>query len=363
MVQKELCESLRILYILRRVRISTPLSYLLAFSGIGQWFTEVGRHHWIIVARKYILFCLACLGIWVNETYKAYGIDVLVKKFTIREPEEATMEFIKLIIASRVILLQALGPTTTLISIIVITTCEAPLFVFSPKLQKVIPPLLHLRPREVAVDRERMELLGRRNATREELSHIYAEEWVVMTRSISILLTESRLIVFLFNLVSLALTVMILKDIAISNGTLALMLLGMLPYYVGFALTPILYVGKRLNLRDSDFRVALLGWLPPGWLSNRRVSQQVCPIVLGQGEMKRLPYPEQSESVEVEEERHIEAVIDEEQDHYFASESWSVVELYRDRDRDRDSFSDGFRDRDSDSGFSSVCLSEEEDSD
>ena len=263
MVQKELCEALQIVYTLRRMRVSTPLSYLLAFSGIGHLFTVVGRHHWLIVMRKYSIFSFACLGIWLNETYKAYDIEDLVKKFTIREPEEATMEFLMLAIASRVILLQALGTTTTLISIIIIAICEAPLFVLSPKLLKKIPPLLYFNSRKVAIDREKAELRGREvegSGLRLD-DGIPVEEWVIKTRALSIFLTESRLIVFLYNLVPLSLTIMVLKGFTISTDTLALLLMAMLPYYVGSTLIPILYIGKRLNLTDEDFRVVFLSWL------------------------------------------------------------------------------------------------------
>eukprot|EP01035_Chromulina_nebulosa_P021606 gene21606-27966_t len=290
MVQKELCNTFRILYVMRRIRISTPLSYLLAFSGIGQWFTEVGRNHWAIVMRKYIIFCLACLGIWSDETSKAYDIEDLVKKFTMRDPTEATMEFLMLTIASRVILLQALGTTTTLISIIVITTCEAPLFVFSPTLLKKIPPLLYFDSRNVAIDRERAELRGREVGEAELNNDIPVEEWVIKIRSLSIFLTESRLILFLYKLVSLFLTIMILKGYTISTGTLTLVLIAMLPYYVGSTLIPILYIGKRLNLMDEDFRVVFLSWLsrPYGycrsaavcmWPSNHPPSYAVHPLI------------------------------------------------------------------------------------
>ena len=54
---------------------------------------------------------------------------------------------------------------------------------------------------------------------------------------------------------------MILEGFDISAGTLALLLIGMLPYYVGFTLIPIVYVGKRLNLKDDDFQAMFLGWL------------------------------------------------------------------------------------------------------
>jgi hypothetical protein len=36
----------------------------------------------------------------------------------------------------------------------------------------------------------------------------------------------------------------------------------MLPYYVGLTLLPILYIGKRLDLRDEDFKQVFLWWVP-----------------------------------------------------------------------------------------------------
>ena len=260
-VQEELCKGIRVVYSLQLV--STQLSYVLAFSGIGHLLVPVGRQHWLIVLRKYALFFGACLGIWLDETYEAFEVEQLVRDFTIGDPEEVTVQFLPLIIVSRVILLQALGQTTTLISIIVINVCVSPLFVFSPKLRERIPPLLHLNPREVSLKRERMELLGRRNqADPQQQQQVSVEEWVLVTRSLAIFLTESRLIVFLYNLVALSLTLMILKGIVISNRTIALLLIGMLPYYVGLTLLPILYIGKRLDLRDEDFRQVFLGWVP-----------------------------------------------------------------------------------------------------
>jgi hypothetical protein len=83
---------------------------------------------------------------------------------------------------------------------------------------------------------------------------------VITVRSLSILLTESRLIVFLFNLVSLSLTVLVLQGYTISTDIVALLLVAMLPYYVGSTLIPILYIGKRLNLTDEDFRIVFLSW-------------------------------------------------------------------------------------------------------
>ena len=105
----------------------------------------------------------------------------------------------------------------------------------------------------------------------------------------SIVLTESRLIVFLYNLVSLSLTIMILKEIEISTSIQVLLLTAMLPYYVGITLIPILFIGKRLHLTDEDFRIVFVSWLSTPYeygkemaarlLDGRRRSQRVQPII------------------------------------------------------------------------------------
>ena len=250
-VQEELRSTIRIVYSLRPM--ATPASYLLAFSGVGHVFTAAGRSYLTIVRWKYFLFVCVCVGIWTDEIYQAYRIEAEVRQFTIRDQDDATIEFLMLAIASRVILLQALGPTATLISIVVVSTCDAPLLVFSSQLRALIPPLLHLHPRE------RAEL--RRHCHSEE--NIRLEEWAVATHSLSILLTESRLVVFLYNLVSLTLTLtlLILMGIELSTEIAVLLLTAMLPYYVGSTFTPILYIGKRLNLKDEDFCAVFPCWM------------------------------------------------------------------------------------------------------
>jgi hypothetical protein len=115
----------------------------------------------------------------------------------------------------------------------------------------------------------------------------------------------------------------------------------MLPYYVGFALTPILYVGKRLNLKDEDFQVAFLGWLPSrshyGWC---RRSPQVHSLV---------PADDLSSYSAV----HIEVVIDVDGDGSPAPVAFEEPTATRSaNERDSDS--------DSGSGFSSVFVSEED---
>ncbi len=258
-VQAELQATIRIVYTLRP--IAAPLSYILAFLGIGHALTIVGRSNWLVVIRKYIIFLCACAGLWTDNSYEAYDIPDLVREFTIQNPDEASMELVKLTIASRVILLQALGTVPTLISIIVVNLCEAPLFVFSPKLRKNIPPLLHFNSRAVALDREKAEQRRGRGDRILADEDFRVDEWVIILRSLSIFLLESRAIVFLYNLVALFLTIMVFMGLDISSKVLALLLLAVLPYYIGCTLISILYSGKRLNLTDEDFRVVFSSWL------------------------------------------------------------------------------------------------------
>ena len=264
MVQKELLRNMNNVYVLRKlwIPVSIPLSFIIAFSGVGHLLTAVGRKYWGIAAWKYFLFMCACLGFWTDEIYEAYEIEELVREFTILDPDEATVLFIPLTIASRAILLQALGHTSLLISIIVINMCGSPLFVFSPRMEKIVPPLMHFNPREVAIRRERIELLGRRHHHVDSVDNtgVRVEEWVLLLRSLSIFLTESRLLVFFYNFVSLFLTIIILKDINISLDHLTLLVSGLVPYFVGSVLIAIVYIGKRLNLTDNDFKVVFITW-------------------------------------------------------------------------------------------------------
>ena len=222
-----------------------PFSCLVIVSNIGHLVTAVGRKNWLIVIWKYALFGCICVGIWTDEIYEAYELDSLPKIFAEKDSNEALILLVPLIISFRAILLQALGTTLTLASIAVISLSSSPLFVFSPKMQARIPPLIYWNCRKVAVEREEKEngLEGQ------------SEEWAINLRSLSIFLTESRLLVFFSNVVPLYLTIVLLEGVDISTGFQFLLVLALVPYFVGSTLMPIVYIGKRLNLRDADFRV------------------------------------------------------------------------------------------------------------
>ena len=61
-------------------------------------------------------------------------------------------------------------------------------------------------------------------------------------------------------MVPLSLTLLVLKGVSISLMILAVLLSATLPYYVGSALTMLLYVGKRLNLTDEDLYIVFVSW-------------------------------------------------------------------------------------------------------
>ena len=229
---------------------SLLVSYFLAFSCVGHLFSASGRKQWGIVVWKYILFACVCVGLWTDEIFEAYEVTDLVTRFT-NNHNGIVIRFLPLIVICRAMLLQALGHKATLISIVVVCTCPAPLFVLSPKLQAVIPPLWYSNSREVAMRREMKEQQGRDPESLEETAGI--ESWIIGMRSISIFLSESRLVVFIAHAIPPVITLMILLKADVSYEVYAILLIGIIPYLIGFSLKPLLYIGKRLDLKDKDF--------------------------------------------------------------------------------------------------------------
>ena len=281
MVQQEVLKKL--IYLGMFWLFAMPISYIIGFSGVGHLLSVVGRKYWAIVLRKFYLFACVCVGFWTDESYAAYELEDLVSEFTVADPKEATIAFVSLTVASRAILLQALGGTTTLISIVIISMCGSPLFVFSPKMREKIPPFIYFSPRETALWREKQEILGTHHGHHMDVS-IRVEEWVIRMRSLSILLTESRLIVFFAKLVSLSITMLILEGVELSTQTFALLLLCLLPYFIGSTLIPIIYIGKRLNLTDTDFDVVFTGCLKRTFLFIMRWSAYLLCSLCGRSE-------------------------------------------------------------------------------
>jgi len=212
------------------------------------------------------------------RSMKPFEVDHLLENFTsnviidciilmkynfnsfVQEPDEMTIQLVPLVVGFRVVLLQALGYTTTLVSIIVLGMCGSPLFIFSEKMRRNIPPLFHRysTARAAAVKREKYELFSLEQRSDESIA---IEEWIIRTRALSIILTESRLVVAVTNTLALFVTLFLLQNIPISEVYIALLFLALLPNVLGAALTSIVYFGKRLNIRDVDFAAVHLGWL------------------------------------------------------------------------------------------------------
>lgn len=51
------------------------LCFGLAYSGIGHFFSRVGRTLWWIVIEKYITFLKVVLGIWTDDGVDGYKLD------------------------------------------------------------------------------------------------------------------------------------------------------------------------------------------------------------------------------------------------------------------------------------------------
>jgi hypothetical protein len=55
--------------------ILDPLAGILAFLGIGHFFTPTGRYYWKLVLNNYKIFLCVCFGIWTDEAVQAYGLE------------------------------------------------------------------------------------------------------------------------------------------------------------------------------------------------------------------------------------------------------------------------------------------------
>jgi hypothetical protein len=143
-----------------------------------------------------------------------------------------------------------------------------------------IPPLVHRysTARAAAVKREKHELFSLEHHTHSNGESIAIEEWIIRTRTLSIILTESRLVVAVTNTLALFVTLFLLENIPISEMYLAILFLALLPNVLGAALTSIVYFGKKLNIRDVDFAAVHWGWLVGLEKSDETSTLRVFPL-------------------------------------------------------------------------------------
>eukprot|EP01038_Epipyxis_sp_PR26KG_P010890 gene10890-14616_t len=187
-----------------------PLAYVFAYAGVGHFLTVVGCKHWNIVMNKYRVFFLACFGIWTEEVVLAYD---LLKTATMVSPRNSlsdTMpQLLSVLIGSRAILFQII-PIGAVLSIAFASFASCPLFIQSSQLNDIMPELIITNAMNIAIKREVEDSSSpwSPRLSQEELVSSYY--WRVYTRAVMIFWTESRLFQFVFSLLILLLSMLLL---------------------------------------------------------------------------------------------------------------------------------------------------------
>lgn len=259
--------------------------FIFAFLGIGHYFSSIGRRHWRCVLHKYYLFFSVCMGYWTDEALEAYELESLATMLSNEEKKDAIAKLLPLVVGSRAILFQALGTVGTLYSVVVISQCNAPLFNYSPKLQMILPPLICWNARELALERELsqgFEELFQQES--EEVNgttrHHNVQEWILNFMAINIFFTDSRLISFIGNLLTVSLAFILLFQSNLSRQLIVLILICLIPYFLAASLAPIVFFGKLIQLSDEDILRAKCGWLFGLWSSsNKNDMRRVVPVL------------------------------------------------------------------------------------
>ena len=221
-----------------------PLSGL----GVGHLLTVRGRQCWGIVAKKYWMFLQVCCGIWTDDAFMAFEIRRVSKSMLPVDDDQGMPMILGSIVGPRALLFLAFdygGLLTTL----VLSTCATPLFVISDQLKRrdgkaVFPDLLFSfnRAQEVARDREAGEV------GLDSLS-----KWVVLLRTLLIMRTESLLVGFTVNIIIFAICVIFLFSGGQGVSLVLLLSLLLAPFATASSLALVIYVGRLLGLKDSDF--------------------------------------------------------------------------------------------------------------
>ena len=80
----------------------------------------------------------------------------------------------------------------------------------------------------LTIESEKEELKNLKKVGQQSEDDVRVGKWVIKMRALIVFLTKSRLIVFLYNLVSLSLTILILKGVELSNDILVFLFIAML---------------------------------------------------------------------------------------------------------------------------------------
>jgi hypothetical protein len=220
-------------------------SYLLAFTGIGHFFSRNGLKCWKQVLLKYGQFIMVCFGIWTEEAAEAYELDNIKETMCLRNDDLAMNNIIKSIIGARALLLQVF-PLLAIASVAIITTCGSPLFLIGEKMNKRLPGLIITNPYELAKEREKQNFIITNNQS--------SKYWILYLRTIQVLFTESRLLLFIYYGAIVSFSVIILYDLDSTIIAYIVLLSIIIFYNLIYSFSVIIFMGEFFNIDDSDFR-------------------------------------------------------------------------------------------------------------
>jgi hypothetical protein len=234
----------------KSVYVVSPLSII----GVVHFLTKVGRAYWYLAMRKVYLFLSICVGRWNDETYEAFRIKEIAKAVNPDKEnvEETYIKVMAITVATRVSIFQIIG-VMSVFTIVCTAISSSPLFVSNKHLNHSIPPLVIKQPYKEALRRE-IKLLRRRDPTVTQFNE-RIHRWVLYLKAFSIFLGESRLLVFVNNVLVVSLS---LATISYKPGTefviLSLLIL-LIPFFLSKLSIFIILLGKTLKVEDKDMYV------------------------------------------------------------------------------------------------------------
>lgn len=222
---------------------------LIILSGIGNIITKTGRKHFRIAFHKWYLFGCICIGYWDDECFQAFRIKEIggFCNQMDNDKDEVYYRLISIILSSTAVILQ-LVQSFSIVSVFAIAFGSAPLFVYSKRLAKALPPLIEWNAWEEAKKRE-VELIRRRTGFKE----VTVNQWVLYLKSYIIFVNESRLLVFSQNVLSTILSLLLVFSSPFMIVTIAMIIVLLIPNIVAKVLNCIIFLGKGLQIQDSEF--------------------------------------------------------------------------------------------------------------
>ena len=232
----------------KKNKLIQPLLLLLSLSIFGHMLSSIGRNSWMIIVKKLYLFIHVSLGIWTDMVFDCFRTDQTINDLTkaLRPRTEEIGHVLDATLSIRSIFFQ-LFPTLTILSVFVQVSSSSPVFVYSPKLLPLLPPLYMTRKEafDAAVEQD-----------------IVPQQWSLGILMIHKLICGGRIAQYVIGVtkVIIAMSIIFASNNQIS-GTIVLDLqiiiigLVVLPFYFFYSLKFVVLVGHSplFRLKDSDF--------------------------------------------------------------------------------------------------------------